>query len=377
MQLLGCVVVGYGIIYNVFMQLMNDFGAYLNFLAGFVWSRVDQLLVVFEAVKKVIVALLINKRGRYVRSFAHTTLVGVMMVSLVLAPFVTSSLRDQASAVDVNTENMILDITQLEGEEIDPYTYVSEKPRSTIMVYTVKSGDTLSTIAEKFGISIDTIKWENNLKTDKIKPGQKLRILPVTGVSHRVKKGETIYSIAKKYKTSPQAIVDFPFNYFKDEENFTLEVGQLLIVPDGIKPEEKPRRRRVIDRLKSVIKESIGKFLWPVGGRITQRYHWYHRAIDIANPAGPGIKAAAAGRVVYAGWTKNKGGYGLHVIIDHGDGYVTLYAHMRKLYVKTGQKVSKGQVIGLMGSTGRSTGTHVHFEIRKNGRRLNPLKFYK
>ena len=368
----------YKVIYNVVMQLMNEFGVYLNFLGTFVGIRVGKVLALFEMIKKVVVALLVNKRGRYVRSFAHTTLVGVMLVSLVLAPFVTSSLREQASAVDIpNTENMILDITQLEGKEIDPYTYVSEKPRSTIMVYRVKPGDTLSTIAEKFGISVDTIRWENNLKTNKIKPGQKLRILPVTGVSHRVKKGETVYSIAKKYKTSPQAIVDFPFNYFKDEENFTLEVGQLLIVPDGVKPEERLHRKRVIDQLKGVMKQSIGKFLWPAKGLITQRYHWYHRAIDIADPAGPPVKAAAAGRVVYAGWTRNRGGYGLYVMVDHGDGYVTLYAHLRKIYVKAGQKVAKGQVIGLMGSTGRSTGTHLHFEIRKDGRRLNPLKFYK
>jgi len=358
-------------------DLLTDVRLYSLFLTGFFWRRLEKVFLIFQTMKYLIVALLIEKRGRYVRSFAHTTLIGTMMVALVLAPLAASSLRSSARAEDVVIENMILDETlNPAGDEIDPLTYVSDKPRSTITVYTVQTGDTLSTIAAKFGISVDTIKWENDLKTDKIKPGQKLRILPVTGVSHRVKKGETIYSIAKKYKTSPQAIVDFPFNYFQDEDVFALEVGQLLIVPDGVKPEKKtPVRRQPY--IQGPVPDAIGRFLWPTSGVITQRYQWYHRAVDIANPAGPGIKAADDGVVIYAGWTRNKGGYGLHVIIRHNNGYQTLYAHMRQIKVSTGDKVVKGQIIGLMGSTGRSTGTHVHFEILRNGRRLNPLGFFK
>ncbi len=360
-------------------QFFTDLNLYLRFLAGFSLKRLAFIMSILANLKQAIVFLLIQKRGRYVRSFTHTTLIGVMVVSLVLAPLVTSSLRASVNAENVQVENMVIDVTNINREEmIDPYTHISQKPRSSITVYTVKAGDTLSTIADKFNISVDTIKWENNLKIDKIKPGQQLRILPVTGLAHRVKKGETIYSIAKKYKTSPQAIIDFPFNYFKDEETFSLEVGQLLIVPDGIKPQvNQPKTTRLNQAFQGVSKSARGRFLWPAAGVITQRYHWYHRAIDIANPSGPAIKAADSGKVVQAGWTRTHGGYGLYVVISHTNGYKTLYAHLRKLKVKAGDKVSKGQVIGLMGSTGRSTGTHLHFEIILKGKKLNPLGFYK
>src|SRR3989304_3355918 len=126
-----------------------------------------------------------------------------------------------------------------QGGETDTTTQVSEKVRDKVMEYEVQGGDTASGIAEKFGVSVDTIRWENNLTSvNQIKPGQKLRILPVTGVRHKVGRGETVYSIAKKYNTNPQGIVDFPFNTFADNETFALAVGQELVVPDGERPNE-------------------------------------------------------------------------------------------------------------------------------------------
>ncbi len=356
----------------------KEFSSFLNFLANFIWRRIEVLITTFNTFKDVLVSLLMEKRGRYVRSFTHTTLISVILISIILVPFAASSIPSRAAPNTSQPVNMVLDINgTTPKEEINPYTTVSDKPRSTIIVYQVQPGDTLSTIADKFGISVNTIKWENKLKSNAIHIGQKLRILPVTGIAHRVTKGETIYSIAKKYHTSPQAIIDFPFNYFKDEDKFTLEVGQLLIVPDGVPPKAKKIILEKIDRFKNYTHIPKGIFLWPTTGVITQRYHWYHQAIDIGNPAGPPVRAVASGKVVLAGWTRTHGGYGLHVKIDHFNGYQTLYAHLRKLYVKPGQTVQKGQIIGLMGSTGRSTGTHLHFEIRYKGRKLNPLNFYK
>ncbi len=115
-----------------------------------------------------------------------------------------------------------------------------------------------------------------------------------------------------------------------------------------------------------------GNFVWPAGGTITQRYVWYHPAIDIANNAAPDILAADAGTVLIAGWPDNVG-YGNRVYLDHGNGYRTLYAHLSVVYVVPGQTVKRGDRIGKMGSTGRSTGIHLHFQVTLNGNNLNPL----
>ena len=118
-----------------------------------------------------------------------------------------------------------------------------------------------------------------------------------------------------------------------------------------------------------------GQLLWPVSGIITQYPVWYHNALDIANPAVPGIAAADAGVVVDVQYLRY--GYGQHVLVSHGDGLSTLYAHLSEIYVKVGDRLARGQILGRMGSTGRSTGTHLHFEVRKNGMIVNPLPFLK
>jgi murein DD-endopeptidase MepM/ murein hydrolase activator NlpD len=257
-------------------------------------------------------------------------------------------------------------------------TLISDLPKGEVTDYRVVDGDTVSSIAQKFGISIDTIMWENNLKSvDAIKVKQILRILPVTGVRYKVARGETIYSIAKKLQVDPQNIIDYPFNTFTDDETFALTAGQELMVPDGIKPNEVIiDTQRYIAQMVAPIPGVVGEgnFMWPTSGTITQRYSWYHPAIDIANHDNPPIVAAATGTVVVAGW--NGGGYGNYVVIDHGNGYQTLYGHMlnNSIVVKAGDKVVQGQKLGIMGSTGRSTGTHCHFEIKlTSGGTINPL----
>ncbi len=269
----------------------------------------------------------------------------------------------------------------------DTHTSISQKPRSDIITYTVKDGDTLSSIAQAYNVSVDTIKWANDLKVDTIAPGQTLKILPVTGIAYTVKSGDTIESVAKKFSASSQAILDFPFNDIPDD--LSLKIGQQLIVPDGSlqPPAESP----------SAPSSPIGhpssgylaewptnsypapggiSFIWPTHSvGISQGFSWYHPGLDLPNPQEPPVVASSGGSVVYAGWDTT--GYGNRIDIDNGGGYLTRYAHLSHIYVTVGEQVSQGQQIGQMGSTGRSTGPHLHFEIRFNGIAVNPLAILK
>ena len=190
-------------------------------------------------------------------------------------------------------------------------------------------------------------------------------------------RGETIYSIAKKYKAEAQAIVDFPFNAFADNETFALAVGQELIVPDGEKPNEvrwSPTANVARRTPDAGAVSATGQFAWPIGGVITQRFSWYHKGVDIATAHGTPVFAADSGEVIVAGWPDN-GGYGNRVMIDHKNGYVTLYGHLSRVDVTVGQSVRRGDKVGLEGNTGRSTGPHLHFEVRKGGVFVNPLEY--
>ncbi len=254
------------------------------------------------------------------------------------------------------------------------------KRRDKIITYTVQSGDTVSTIAQKFGITANTILWENKLSPYAlIHPGDKLRILPISGITHTVKKGETIGHIARVYKVDLKDILQA--NHLKITS--TLAIGQKLIIPGGQKRTYASYQTKSYSGL-SVIKKLVqrpkrapvyysNKMAWPtVGHRITQYFSWRHNGLDIANHIGTPIFAADAGVVEYAGWGR---GYGKYILLNHGGGKKTRYAHLSKFYVHKGQRVSKGQTIAAMGSTGWSTGPHVHFEVIINGRRYNPLNY--
>ncbi len=331
----------------------------------------------FEAGKSFFVVSLYRQRGRLSRRLIHSGMAGITAFGVMVAPIVAQEFpQTHVDPWDAPSPSSVL------GASIDnssTSTVFSEKTRDRILEYIVAEGDTVSTIAVKFDISEDTIRWQNDLKGDNIKVGATLEILPVTGISHKVQKGDTVYSIAKKYDTSAQAIVDFPYNTFVNDETFELAIGQFVIVPDGIKPEAAktqtaPAWRSITPDAGSVV--ASGQFVWPTSGSITQRYSWFHPGVDIANRAAPAILAADAGKVIVAGWPDNYG-YGNRVVLDHGNGTRTLYAHLSKIYVVSGQTVNRGATIGQMGSTGRSTGTHLHFEIISGGQHVNPLNVLK
>jgi murein DD-endopeptidase MepM/ murein hydrolase activator NlpD len=353
---------------NRMMDLLMDDLAHWR-RGWFLWieKHLKRFGLKFEMNKSVIVDILMAKRGGYQRPFLHFSL-GILFVAGVLsAPMITSA--QQGNAGNFTPPSAV--VSSVDFTEYGVQTQVSEKPRDQVMNYSIVKGDTLSTVAEKFGVSVDTIKWSNDIHGDSLSIGQILKIPPVTGVVHKVRDGETVYSIAKKYKTDAQKIVNFPFNDFADLDTFALNVGQTLIVPDGV-VQEAPA---IIIPAPSVFAGGSGQFMWPTNGVITQYPIWYHMALDIASPSMPPVSASDDGVVVLVKYLKYD--YGQHVMIDHGNGYQTLYGHLSEIYVSVGQKVSRGTVIGRMGSTGRSTGTHLHFEIRRNGVTMNPLSFLK
>lgn len=256
--------------------------------------------------------------------------------------------------------------------------------RTVATKYTVQPGDTISTIAQKFSVSSNTILWANSLTwKSTIKPGQTLQILPTSGLAHTVKSGDSLVSLAKKYQVEASAIISF--NRLANEKD--IRIGEVLIIPGGVQQAPvpitppsyaRPTPSKIIKNIAGVraTDDRGGAYLWPANSRIvTQYYSWKHVGVDIGDHTGKPIFATANGKVIRAGW--NSGGYGNYVIIDHGNGIQSLYGHASALLVEEGQVVSRGEQIAKIGSTGRSTGPHLHFEVRVNGSRLNPLNYVK
>ena len=262
----------------------------------------------------------------------------------------------------------------------------STAPRTEIETYVAVSGDTFSTIAEQFGISLNTLLWSNNLSVRSVlKPGAELSILPTSGVAHKVSSGDTLNSIANKYDAEPEDILNFNRLASADD----LVAGEQLIVPGGEVQYSAPSRSSAITSVitspttstpttTSTIAPSTsgsGRMLWPTDLYvITQYYGWRHTGIDIDCHYTNDNYAADYGVVQYSGW---KSGYGYTVEINHGNGIVTRYGHHASLYVSAGQQVTPGQPLGRCGTTGRSTGTHLHFEVIVNGGFRNPLEYIK
>ncbi|MCK4386582.1 MAG: M23 family metallopeptidase [Candidatus Pacebacteria bacterium] len=243
---------------------------------------------------------------------------------------------------------------------------VEKKPNSyRIATYIVREGDTLGQIAKMFDVSTGTIIWANDIKRgDLIREGQILSILPINGIRHMVVKGETLQGLVKKYGGDVNEILQ----YNNLPNGYVLAIGAVIIIPDGEAPLPSYSSKTIA--AKSKVRgtggpEYAGYYIRPVvGGRISQGLHGYN-AIDFAVPLGTPILAAASGDVIISKdngyWN---GGYGNYIVIKHNNGTQTLYSHNSKNIVWPGYHVVQGQVIGYIGSTGRSTGPHVHFEVR-------------
>jgi len=258
-------------------------------------------------------------------------------------------------------------------------TNITEREREGIVLHKVAMGDSVSTIAQSYGVSVNTILWENNLSAYSIiRAGDELAILPMSGIAHKVASGDNLNKLADKYGVEKDKIAAAN----KIDIIDSLKIGQKIIIPGGKKVAyavHEPKAYSGLKAIKDIVKAPSAKPVagnkmnWPtVGTRITQYYSWRHYAIDIANKTGTPLFAADAGTVELAGWGK---GYGNQIVIDHGGGKKTRYAHCSKFYVKKGDVVSKGQTIAAMGSTGWSTGPHIHFELIINGKKQNPLDY--
>jgi LysM repeat protein len=231
-----------------------------------------------------------------------------------------------------------------------------------INVYVVREGDTLSQIAEMFNVSAKTVLWANNVNDPtKIRPGDALVILPITGVRHVVKSGDTLASIAKKYNGDVGDIL----SYNQLASAASIQVGDTVVVPDGTMAAPAPiKKGSPVQTTGGTSIASGAGFTHPLPGSVrTQGIHGYN-GVDLAAAAGTPILAAAGGTVIISKSSGWNGGYGNYVVIKHPNGTQTLYAHNNSNAVVSGATVQAGQVVGYVGSTGRSTGSHLHFEVR-------------
>jgi hypothetical protein len=270
------------------------------------------------------------------------------------------------------------------------HTIIPNRPGEEVRDYTVAQGDSVFEIASKFSIKPETLLWANydllNDNPDMISVDMPLKVPPVDGVLYQWKEGDTVDSVAASFEADPQAILSFPGNNI-DLTNPVVQPGTWVMVPGGHREFRQwiipviPRGRAGVSRElygAGACEGSFdgaygtGGFIWPAGNHVISGNDYWsgHLGVDIGAGEGAPIYAADSGVVVFAGWAN--GGYGNMVMIDHGNGYQTLYAHMSQVVAGCGRSVSQGQTIGYSGSTGNSTGAHLHFEVRYEGGFVSP-----
>lgn len=245
------------------------------------------------------------------------------------------------------------------GTIVDAQKSIGAFDNSQIITYVVRTGDTLPQIAAAFDVSVKTIQIANDLQTTTIKEGQRLLILPISGIQHEVTRGDSLIALAKAYKVDVSEIAQ----YNRLEEDSKLVMGDVLFIPSDQIPASLSSKTSASSNT-STLKNSSGYLTKPMASyRRTQGIHG-HNGVDLAAPVGTSIVASASGEVILArsgGWN---GGYGNYIVIQHPNGMQTLYAHATQLFVTEGQYVTQGQRIATVGLTGKTTGAHLHFEVR-------------
>lgn len=277
------------------------------------------------------------------------------------------------------------------------HTDIPSRPRTDVIQYTVQAGDNLFAIADKFGVKPETILWGNQFvlgdNPHNLRPDQELNILPVDGTYHRWSQGDGLNGVAKFFGVTPEDIISYPGNHLDGEaigdwSSPVIEPGTWLIIPGGSRefvswsapaiPRDNPGVASVLGpgACGSVVNGAvgIGAFIWPANHHFLSGFDYNptanHLGIDVDGDLGDPVYAADNGVVVYAGW--NNWGYGNVVVINHGNGWQTLYAHLSSYNVGCGSSVYQGTMIGAFGSTGNSTGPHLHFEMMYQGSKVNP-----
>ena len=280
------------------------------------------------------------------------------------------------------------------------HTDIPSRPRTDVAIYTVQKGDTIFGIAEKFGLKPETILWGNQFvlgdNPHNLLPGQDLNILPVDGTYHRWSEGDGLNGVSQFFGVTPDDIIDYPGNNLNAEtigdlSRPNIEASTWLIIPGGQRefvswsapeiPRDNPGVARVLGPgVCGAVTDGVigaGVFIWPTNSHFLSGFDFNpganHSGIDIDGETGDAVTAVDNGVVVYAGW--NNWGYGNVVVINHGNGWQTLYAHLNAYYVGCGQSVYQGSTIGAIGSTGNSSGSHLHFEMMYEGTKVNPWNY--
>lgn len=344
---------------------------------------------------------------------AGTAILSVILLAAVIwlvRLFYAQGVKAEAGAnVPVTVPTVVVEgIESVPQEEADVFggiprlaqahTTIPSRPRQDVVKYTVEDGDTVFGISEKFGLKPQTVLWGNYyvLLDDPhaLKAGQVLNILPVDGTYHEWQEGEGLNGVASYYGVKPEDIIDYPTNNLDPVTigDFTapnIKPGTWLIVPGGERQfvswsaplgvtRENAAYARVLgagacDPVNGGA-VGFGTFVWPANKHYLSGFDYSpesnHWGLDIAGNGGEGAYATDAGVIVYAGW--NDYGYGNMVMVDHGNGFQSLYAHLSEIYVGCGQSVGQGDAIGAIGSTGRSSGAHLHFEIMTATVKINP-----
>lgn len=354
------------------------------------------LVAPFDSIKNFWASIRLLPIAPHKRLLSDAIILGVVLFALSavspLPDFATTPLGYATDYMDSYALPGDVLITDNEGYlmKINPQTGTASKIGMTdYAMHTVQVGENLSSIAKSYGLKAETIMWENNISNaNSIRAGTDLVIPPVDGISYTVVKNDTLASLSKKYSISSDNII--AQNQLSSD---VITIGQTLFLP-GARPIAKSATiarstGRTVSTSSAYSTSNLSDsdsvpigdkpFIYPTNGSITQGYRAGHYALDIANRSRPAIWAAAAGTVVTASSGTWGGGYGNHVIIDHGNGIQTLYAHLDHLEVQVGDYVDQGQVLGQMGNTGRvygATGIHLHWEVRKNGVKQNPGNYY-